>query len=158
MNMGTSMNNASSAGAPSQVGAGTPVVTAQLVDGRRTLMLLRVTAALACLETLVQGLLAGMLMNGDLDSIDPHGHNAYAFEALVFVQAIAAVLLWRRNRWLKWPPLAGIGLLAAAFAQTGLGLASSLAAHAALGVALCGMQTALVVRAFSLRTQPAAAA
>ncbi|MEU5582648.1 hypothetical protein ABZ791_28015 [Streptomyces huasconensis] len=121
--------------------------------GRGRVMLLRVVAALACLETLVQGLLAGMLLNGDVDSVDPHGLNAYVFEFLVLLQVVAAVLLWRHNRRLTWPLKASGGILLAAFTQTGLGLQSSLAAHVALGVALCGMETALVLRAFMLRTE-----
>ncbi|GLY70961.1 hypothetical protein [Amycolatopsis taiwanensis] len=59
--------------------------------------------------------------------------------------------MWRRNRWLKWPLLATIGILVATFTQVALGLESSLAAHAALGVTLCGMETALVLRVFLLR-------
>ncbi|MDQ0757387.1 hypothetical protein [Streptomyces canus] len=145
------MHDTSSEGAPSQAGTGTAVMTDRTVDGRGTVVLLRVVAVLALLQTLVQGLLAGMLLNGDLDSIDPHGHNAYAFEFLVFLQVVAAVLLWRRNRWLTWPLKATIGILAATFAQTGLGLNSALAAHVTLGVALCAMETALVLRAFTLR-------
>lgn len=147
------MKDASSAGAPSHVGAATPATAAQGVDGHGAVMLLRIVAALACLETLVQGLLAGLLLNGDVDSIDAHGFNAYVFEILVFLQVVAAVLLWRRNRWLTWPLLAAIGILVAAFVQTFLGLESSLAAHAALGVALCGMETALVLQAFALRAE-----
>ncbi|WP_344291851.1 hypothetical protein [Streptomyces synnematoformans] len=147
------MNDTSSAGAHSHVGAAVPVTAAPGVDGRGAVMLLRIVAALACLETLVQGLLAGLLLNGDVDSIDAHGFNAYVFEILVFLQVVAAVLLWRRNRWLRWPLMAAVGILVAAFVQTFLGLESSLAAHAALGVALCGMQTALVLRAFLLRAE-----
>ncbi|MEW2393874.1 hypothetical protein AB0933_36525 [Streptomyces venezuelae] len=142
------MHDTSSKGAPSQAGA---VTTAQVVDGPGLVTLLRVVAAIGCLETLVQGLLAGMLLNGDVDSIDPHGVNAYVFELVVFLQVVAAVLLWRRNRWLTWPLKATIGLLVFTFTQTFLGLESSLAAHVTLGVALCAMETALVLRAFTLR-------
>lgn len=142
------MHDISSDSAPSHAGE---VMTAPMVDGRGTVVLLRVVAALACLETLVQGLLAGMRLNGDVDSIAAHGHNAYAFEFLVFVQVVAALLLWRRNRWLTWPPKATIGILVATFTQTELGLKSSLAAHVTLGMALCAMETALVLRSFSLR-------
>ncbi|MFH8487578.1 hypothetical protein [Streptomyces longisporoflavus] len=127
-------------------------MTARGVNGGGALTLLRLVAALACLETLVQGLLAGMLLNGDVASIDPHGVNAYVFELLVFLQVVAAVLVWRGNRRLTWPLKAAIGILAATFTQTALGLASSLAAHVTLGVALCAMQTVLGVRAFTLRS------
>ncbi|WP_461006439.1 hypothetical protein [Streptomyces capparidis] len=121
------------------------------MNGRGAVTLLQVASALACLGTLVQGLLAGMLLNGDVDSIDPHGVNAYVFELLVFLQVAAAVLLWRGNRRLTWPLKAAIGILAATFTQTALGLASSLAAHVVLGVALCAMETAFVMRALTLR-------
>lgn len=126
-------------------------MTARVVSGRGAVTLLRVVAVLACLDTLVQGLLAGMLLNGDVDSIDPHGFNAYVFELLVFLQVVAAALLWRRNRGLTWPLKATIGILLATFTQTALGLEGSLAAHVTLGVALCAMETVLVLRAFTLR-------
>jgi hypothetical protein len=151
--MGFSMRDTSSENAPSHIGAATVTTTARAVDGHGRVILLRSVAALACLETLVQGLLAGMLLNGDIDSIDPHGLNAYVFELLVFLQVIAAILLWRRNRWLTWPLKATIGILLATFTQIALGLHSSLAAHVALGVALCAMETALVLRAFTLRAE-----
>ncbi|MCI3933629.1 hypothetical protein [Streptomyces sp. AN091965] len=147
------MHNTSSGGTLSPARA----ATARVVHGRGGLALLRVVAALACLETLVQGLLAGMLLNGDVDSIDPHGVNAYVFELLVFLQVAAAVLVWRRNRWLTWPPKATLGILVATFTQTALGLEGSLAAHVTLGVALCAMETALVLRAFTLPAQNGAA-
>ncbi|MFK4071887.1 hypothetical protein [Streptomyces sp. NPDC029674] len=142
------MHDTSSKGAPSQAGA---VTTAQVVDGRGLVTMLRVVAVIGCLETLVQGLLAGMLLNGDVDSIDPHGVNAYVFELVVFLQVVAAVLLWRRNRQLTWPLRATIGILVFTFTQTFLGLESSLAAHVTLGVALCGMEMGLAMRAFTLR-------
>ncbi|WP_369214104.1 hypothetical protein [Streptomyces flavofungini] len=132
-------------------------MAARAVDGRGgTVKLLRVVAVLACLETVVQGLLAGMHLNGDVDSIDPHGFNAYVFELLVCLQVVAAILLWRRNRWLTWPLKATIAIVLATFTQTFLGLESSLAAHAALGVTLCAMETALVLRAFTLHAQNSA--
>lgn len=152
------MHDTSSKGEPSLGRAGTAAMTAPEVSGRGTVTLLRVVAALACTETLVQGLLAGMLLNGDVDSIDPHGLNAYVFELLVFLQVVAAVLLWRRNRWLTWPPKATVGILLATFTQTALGLQSSLAAHVTLGVALCAMETALVLRACTLRVASPGAA
>ncbi|QDY75173.1 hypothetical protein [Streptomyces qinzhouensis] len=149
------MHDTSSEGAPSHAGPGTILVPARVVEGRGAVTMLRVVAALAALQTVVQGLLAGMLLGGDVDSIDPHGFNAYVFELLVFLQVVAAVLLWRRNRWLTWPLKATIALLVLAFTQTLLGLEGSLAAHVALGVGLCAMETALVLRAFALRVNPA---
>ncbi|GAA2071753.1 hypothetical protein GCM10009801_23750 [Streptomyces albiaxialis] len=146
------MYGTSSGGPPSPAGAGAAPSTArETVDGRGPLAMLRAVSALACLGTLVQGLLAGMLLNGDVDSIDPHGANAYVFEALVFLQVVAAFLLWRRNRGLTWPLKATVGILVATFAQTGLGLEGSLAAHVTLGVALCAMETVLAMRVFALR-------
>ncbi|MGW7072332.1 hypothetical protein ACWGII_25165 [Streptomyces sp. NPDC054855] len=145
------MQDTSAEGAPSHAGTDAAAVTARVVKGRGTVALLRVVAALACLDTLVQGLLAGMLLNGDVQSIDPHGVNAYVFELLVCLQVASAALLWRRNRGLTWPLMATIGILLATFTQTALGLEGSLAAHVLLGVALCAMETALVLWAFTLR-------
>ncbi|MGW5736451.1 MULTISPECIES: hypothetical protein [Streptomyces] len=138
-------------------GAHTAAMIARNVNGRGATVLLRTVATLAGVETLVQGLLAGMLLNGDIASIDPHGFNAYVFELLVILQVVAALWLWRRDRWLTWPLKATTGILLATFTQTALGLHSSLAAHATLGVALCAMQMALVLRAFALRPEHPAA-
>ncbi|MFW6694429.1 hypothetical protein [Streptomyces sp. MAR4 CNX-425] len=135
----------------------TSAAGARVVEGRGAVLLLRTVSVLACLETLVQGLLAGMLLNGDVDSVDPHGLNAYFFELLVFLQVVSGVLLWRRNRGLTWPLWGATGLLAATFAQVGLGLEGSLAAHVTLGVALCAMETAFVLRVFTSLTAPPAA-
>lgn len=126
------MHDTSARDEPLRAGAGTAAIAARAVNGGRgpvtPLGLLRIAAVLACLETLVQGLLAGLLLNGDVASIDPHGSNAYVFELLVFLQLVGAVLLWRANRGLTWPVKGAVGILAATFTQTGLGLASSLAA------------------------------
>jgi heme A synthase len=95
-----------------------------------------------------------MLLNGDLDSIDPHGHNAYIFELLTVLQLVAAILIWRQNHHLKWPLTATTAILAATITQVFLGLHSSMAIHVTLGVALCGMETALLLRTFTLSTKP----
>ncbi|MEU8135187.1 hypothetical protein [Streptodolium elevatio] len=150
------MHDTSPRGEISRGDGGAAVVAAGRVPGRGAVTLLRVATALACLETLVQGLLAGMLLNGDVSSIDPHGVNAYVFELLVFLQVVAAVLVWRGNRRVTWPLKAAVVILAATFTQTALGLASSLAAHVTLGVALCAMETVFVVRVLTLRGPPAA--
>ncbi|WP_190136329.1 hypothetical protein [Streptomyces longispororuber] len=148
------MHDTSSAAAPAPAAAAPP---GRAAAGRGPVTLLLVVASLACLDTLVQGLLAGMLLNGDVASVDPHGANAYVFELLVFLQVVAAALVRRHDRRLTWPLKATVGILVATFTQTMLGLEGSLAAHVTLGVALCAMETALVLRAFSLRaaTPPA---
>jgi hypothetical protein len=153
------MHETSSEGAPAGSGAGKAVIPTQVVEGRGQLTFLRVVAGLCFLQTLMQGLLAGMLMNGDLDSIDPHGVNADVFQALVLLQLVAAVLLWRRNRPLKWLLSAGIGILLVTFLQVFLGMEGSLAAHVTIGVLLCSMETALLLRSLMLRVaDPAPAA
>ena len=127
--------------------------TAGAVNGRGAVGLLRVAAALACLDALAQGLLAGLLLNGDVSSIDPHGFNAYVFEFLVLLHTGAAVMLWRRNRGLTWPLIASAGILVTTLAQVFLGLHSSLAAHVTLGVALGAMEAVLTFRAFTLTAE-----
>lgn len=151
------MHETSSEGAPAPSGAGKAVIPIQVVEGRGTLTFLRVVAAVCFLQTLMQGLLAGMLMNGDVDSIDPHGVNAVVFEAMVLLQLVAAILLWRRNRWLKWPLSAGIGILLITFIQVFLGMEGSIAAHVTIGVLMCAMETALLLRSLMLRVEDSAA-
>ncbi|MFW6694492.1 hypothetical protein [Streptomyces sp. MAR4 CNX-425] len=153
------MHETSSDGAAAaSQGAGKAVIPVQVVAGRGPLTFLRATAALCLLQTLMQGLLAGMYMGRDVDSIDAHAANAFVYTALVIVQLVAAVLVWRQNRWLKWPLAAGVGILLTTFIQVFLGEEGSTAAHVTIGVLMCAMQTTLLLRSLMLRVQDAPAA
>ncbi|GAA2139034.1 hypothetical protein [Streptomyces synnematoformans] len=143
------MHETSPEGAPAR--SRKAVIPVQVVEGGGPLTFLRVMAVLCLLMILTQGLLAGMLMNGDVDSIDPHGVGAYVFEALALVQLVAAVMLWRRNRELKWVLSAGIGILLTAFIQVFLGLESSTSAHVTVGVLMAVMETTLLMRCLMLQ-------
>ncbi|MFI0371033.1 hypothetical protein ACH35V_24455 [Actinomadura sp. 1N219] len=121
-------------------------------EGGTVVALLRAVAVLSLLGTLSQGLTAGMFLNGDVNSIDPHQVSAFVVEFLVIVQVVLAVLVWRRNRSLKWPLPGAIAVLVFTFVQAALGVEGSVAAHVTLGVTLSAMEMAMVLRSFQLRT------
>ncbi|MFI0406793.1 hypothetical protein [Actinomadura sp. 3N508] len=138
-------------GAQSGSGTGTAAITNQTVQGRTAVTLLRTVAVLNLLGTLSQGLTAGMFLNGDASSIDPHQTSAFVVEFLVVVQLVLAILVWRRNRWLKWPLPGAISILVFTFTQVALGVEGSGTAHVTLGVALSAMAMAMVLRSLQLR-------
>ncbi|TDD23763.1 hypothetical protein E1287_38675 [Actinomadura sp. KC06] len=140
-------------------GAGTAATTDRAVEGGTVVALLRAVAVLSLLGTLSQGLTAGMFLNGDVNSIDPHQVSAFVVEFLVIVQLVLAILVWRRNRRLKWPLPGAIAILVFTFVQAALGVEGSVAAHVTLGVTLSAMEMAMVLRSFQLRVAgPAATA
>ncbi|WUI04024.1 hypothetical protein OHR68_20250 [Spirillospora sp. NBC_00431] len=145
------MHDISSGGAQSGFGAGTAAITGQAVKGGTAVTLLRAVAVLCLLGTLSQGLTAGMFLNRDVNSIDAHQMSAFVVESLVIVQLVLAILVWRRNRWLKWPLPGAIGILVFTYTQAALGVAGSVAAHVTLGVTLSAMEMAMVLRSFQLR-------
>ncbi|TMQ90787.1 hypothetical protein ETD83_33925 [Actinomadura soli] len=145
------MHDTSFEGAQSGSGAGTAGIRDQTVKGGTAVTLLRAVAVLSLLGTLLQGLTAGMFLNGDVNSIDPHQINAFVVEFLVIFQLVLAILVWRRNRWLKWPLPWAIAILVFTLAQAALGVKGSVAAHVTLGVTLSAMEMAMVLRSFQLR-------
>lgn len=119
---------------------------------RWALVLLRTGAALFLLDTLLQAALAGLFVTGDVDFLTWHAINADVLSALVVVQAIAAVVVWRSLRAPLWPFLLTLGLLALLSAQQGLGEARMLGGHIPLGMAIFGAGAALTYWAFAFRS------
>lgn len=112
---------------------------------------LRVTATGHLAGVLVQAALAGLFVTGDVDLLAWHRDNAGYTHALLYLQLVAAVLLWRPGRGPGWPALAGVGLVVLETAQVGLGQARIIAGHFPLGVAIFGLSavfTAWTWRAF----------
>ncbi|MFF4427431.1 hypothetical protein ACFY04_43160 [Streptomyces sp. NPDC001549] len=117
---------------------------------------MRATTLLVLLDTLLQAALAGMFVTGNLDLLAWHAANAEVLIALTFIQAVAALLVWRLGRGPAWPTAAGALLVVLVAAQQGLGEARILAGHMPLGMAVFGCATALTCWAFAYR--PAVAA
>ncbi|GGP53121.1 hypothetical protein [Streptomyces abikoensis] len=120
-------------------------------ERRWPLRLLRATAVLVLLDTLAQAALAGLFVTGDLDLLAWHAANAGVLSALTVLEAMAALLVWRRLRGPHWPVVASVVLVALVSAQRGLGEARVLAGHIPLGMAIFGCATALACWAFTNR-------
>ncbi|GGR10852.1 hypothetical protein [Streptomyces netropsis] len=118
---------------------------------RWPLRLLRASAVLVLLDTLVQAALAGLFVTGDLDLLAWHAANAAALGALTVVQTAAAVLVWRLLRGPGWPAAASALLVVLVSVQQGLGEARVLAGHMPLGMAVFGCATALTCWAHTYR-------
>ncbi|MCC2274143.1 hypothetical protein LKL35_01610 [Streptomyces sp. ET3-23] len=116
------------------------------------LPLLRATAVLVLLDTLVQAALAGLFVTGDLDLLAWHAANAGVLSALTVVQAVVAVVVWRRLCGPGWVAAAGAVLVGLVGVQRALGEARVLAGHMPLGMAVFGCATALAYWAFAYRT------
>ncbi|WP_053923673.1 hypothetical protein [Streptomyces chattanoogensis] len=117
--------------------------------------LMRGTAALLLLDTLVQAVLAGLFVTGDLDLLAWHAANAGVLSALTVIQTVLAVVVWRRLRGPGWPAAASAALVGLVSVQQGLGEARVLAGHMPVGMAIFGCATALTYWAFTARIQPA---
>lgn len=119
---------------------------------------LRVTATGHLIGVLGQAVLAGMFVTGDVDLLAWHRDNAGFTYVLLFLQLVAAVLLWRPARFAGWPALASLGLVVAETAQVALGNARIIAAHFPLGMAIFGMSAVVTVWTWrGLRTAGGAA-
>jgi hypothetical protein len=117
---------------------------------------LRVLATAHLAGVLGQAALAGLFVTGDVDLLEWHRNNAGFTHVLLYLQLVAAILLWRPARGPGWPALAGLGLVAAETAQVGLGQARMIALHFPLGMTIFGLSAVFTVWTWrSLRTAAA---
>ncbi|GAA3533598.1 hypothetical protein GCM10022419_011120 [Nonomuraea rosea] len=117
---------------------------------------LRVLATAHLAGVLGQAALAGLFVTGDVDLLEWHRNNAGFTHVLLYLQLVAAILLWRPVRGPGWPALAGLGLVAAETAQVGLGQARMIALHFPLGMTIFGLSAVFTVWTWrSLRTAAA---
>ena len=94
----------------------------------------------------VQALSAGFLMSGYARALPAHAIVAVALQFGALIQAVAAIVLWRRRRVPAWVAGVGIGLLVIVFLQTGLGYKRSYWLHVPIGVGIFGGLTRQVNR------------
>jgi len=86
----------------------------------------------------LQALSAGFLMSGYARVLTVHAIVAVALQFGALIQAVAAVVLWRRRRVPAWVGGVGIGLFVIVFLQTGLGYRRSHRLHVPIGVGIFG--------------------
>lgn len=115
---------------------------------RASLQVLRVAAVLHSLAFLVQPVLAGGYLMGDVDSLAQHRFNAGVITGLDVLQLICAIVYFWGGRGRAWPIWASLGIALAVEVQVGMGFERVLVVHLPLGVALTVAQILITMWLF----------
>jgi hypothetical protein len=94
----------------------------------------------------IQALSAGFLLSGYERAATVHANVALALELGALIQAVTAVVLWRRRRVPAWVAGLSIGLFVIVFLQVELGYRKSFWLHVPIGVGIFGWLTRQVNR------------
>jgi len=94
----------------------------------------------------LQALSAGFLLSGDGRAVKVHQVGAVALQLGALVQAVAAVVLWRRRRVPARVAGFCVALLAIVFLEAGLGRRKAYWLHVPIGVGIYGWLTRHVSR------------
>ena len=86
----------------------------------------------------LQALSAGFLMSGYAHALKVHAIVAVALQFGVLLQAVAAVVQWRRRRVPTWVAGVSIGLFVMVFLQVGFGYRRLYWLHVPIGVGIFG--------------------
>lgn len=114
--------------------AATPVVSSK--RPRMTLWLLRASTLLITIAILIQPVLAGSYMNGNIGAISLHSANAILIVTLaLMVELPISVAYWLAGGR-AWPVLASFALFMLVSLQLAMGYSRELAIHVPLGVSL----------------------
>ncbi|WP_189956765.1 hypothetical protein [Streptomyces alanosinicus] len=117
------------------------------------LTLLRTIALLFVFDTLLQAALAGLFITGDVRFLDLHVANAQVLAALVLVEAVAALLVWRSMKGPAWPFALAVGLVVLVGVQMWLGAARLVGGHVPLALGVFGAGVALACWACTYKDQ-----
>jgi heme A synthase len=99
----------------------------------------------------LQALSAGFLMSGSGPAVIIHARVALALALGAVMQAVAAVVLWRRDRVPAWVARAGVGLLVIVVLQISAGHTKRYWLHVPIGVGLFGGLIRQTIRLDTLR-------
>lgn len=113
--------------------------------------LLRASTVLVTVFVLLQPVLAGLFVTGDVGMLGLHSLNANVILLLVLIQLVAAFLVWRPGGGAVWPIWTSLAYLLLIEAQAGFGYARLVAVHIPFGVALFGLAVALLLGTWSPR-------
>jgi len=117
-----------------------------------TLWPLRLLVLVVTVLLIVQPMLAGLFVTGDVGMLRMHSIVAGFVTLGLFLQMLAAILLWRPGRGAAWPIWASLALVVASEAQQAAGYARAIALHIPLGVLLFGLAVALLIGTWSPKT------
>ncbi|UNZ19951.1 hypothetical protein [Streptomyces sp. 891-h] len=118
---------------------------------RWPIVVLRCVATLFFVLLLIQPVLAGMFISGDVDLLDLHEANSFVISITSWFQVLATVLVWRPGRGPLWPIGVAVLLSFAIVMQDGWGYARELQLHIPLGVLLVAASTALLYWSYGHR-------
>jgi len=94
----------------------------------------------------LQAVSAGFLLSGYGRAVTVHAVVALALQLGALIQAVTAVVLWRRRRVPAWVAGLSLGLFVIVFLQVGLGYRKSYWLHVPIGVGIFGWLTRQVNR------------
>jgi hypothetical protein len=104
----------------------------------------------------LQAISAGFFLSGYGRAVAIHADGGIALQLGAFIQAVSAVVLWRRRRIPGWVAGLSIGLFAIVFLQVGLGYTRRHWLHVPIGVGLFGGLMRQVNRLDTVRRTTAA--
>jgi hypothetical protein len=124
----------------------TAVPATRVKRPRVTLYVLRLFVTVHLLLALVQPVMAGLFLTGEVDAMDnAHSPIGSTLWLIAMFQVIPALLYWRPGGGRLYPLWFTLGLLFAEFLQLVLGNAQAMAMHITLGVLII---TALLMLTF----------
>lgn len=133
---------------PPVVATPEPQPTARTTGPRASLHVLRWIAVTHSLVMLLQPVLAGIYLSGEVDALASHGINALIVTGVGAFQLFAAIpYVWKgRGPW--WALNATIAVVLITEVQVGMGFGRLVAVHIPLGVSLIASQILLTVWLF----------
>ena len=124
----------------------TDVPKATTGAGEKGIRLVRRLVGINLAFVALQALSAGFLMSGYAPALKAHAAVAVALQFGALIQAVAAVVQWRRRRVPAWVAGASIGLFVSIFLQVGFGYRRLYWLHVPIGVGIFGGLTRQVNR------------
>lgn len=111
---------------------------------------LRISILLVTASVLIQPVLAGLFVTGEVGLLTMHAANASLIALLVLVQLVAAILV-RTGGGPGWPIWATVAFFVLVLAQTAIGYARVVALHIPVGVLMFGVIVGLLIATWSPR-------
>lgn len=133
---------------PEMAAAGAPRKRYRWITGP-----LRWLVVLFMVDTLLQAVLAGMFVTGDVDLVFWHDVNSNVNSSILFFVWLWALLLWRPARGPIWPMWLSVVLFLLVETQKTLGYLRLVDWHIPMGVAYFGITAMLAGWAWNLRLE-----
>lgn len=114
---------------------------ATVTAGAQGITLVRRVVVINLALVALQAVSAGFFLSGYAHALNVHAIGAIGLQVGAVIQAVAALVLWRRRRVPTWVAVVSVGLLVMAFLQVGLGYRRAYWLHVPIGVGLFGALT-----------------